>query len=282
MTEKIAESVEELRRALAWTDESTALGDPVGDWNAEDTTGVLTMGPVRVEWNRDPYGDGLEDWVSVEVTVDGAPFDADGCGDLEEAVKDAARTTAEWQQWCGADIRDEVVSWLEHRGEAFDIDGPMDAHESWEILWGCVTVRGFYDESDGAFQWSVSNSETGDYLDGDASNDGDAVIDAMTECTRDPMIEAWVESVAVLTAEDDWSVRSSADQMCVYQHSAIAYGTSRRAYYESVGYEEGRIELEYRVRGSEWCTFDEYPPEDEDDVRAGARKAYAWVRAVDD
>lgn len=282
MTEKIAESVEELRKALAWTDESTALGDPVGDWNADDTIGVLTMGPVRVEWNRDAYGDGLEDWVAVEVTVDGSPFDIDAYGDLDEAVKEAARTTAEWQQWCSEDIRDEVVSWLEHGGEAFDIDEPMDVHESWAILWGYVTVRGFYDEDDGTFQWSVSNSETGDYLDGDATDDADAVIDAMTECSKDLMVEAWTESVAVLTAEDDWSVRSSADQMTVWQHSAAAYGTSRRAYYERTGYEEGRIELEYRVRGSEWRAFDEYLPEDEDDVRADARKAYEWVRAIDD
>lgn len=274
----IAESVESLREALVWSDESAALGDPIVDWNEDDTIGTLTMGPVRVEWLRDPYGDGQEDWVAVDVSVDGRPFDNDACSDLEEAVKDAIRTTVEWQRWCGTDIRDEVVSWLEHRGEVFDILGPTDVHESWEILWGHVTVRGFYDEADGAFQWSVSNSETADYLDGDASDD---VIDAMVESSRDPMVEAWVETIAIETAEDAWSVRSSADQMIVYRHSSIAYGVSRRAYYEPVGYEAGRIELEYRVRGSEWRAFDEYLPEDEDDVRRMAGEAYAWVKAVD-
>lgn len=278
----IAESVEELRCALAWTNEATALGDPVGDWNGDDTVGVLTMGPVRVEWLRDVYGDGEDEWIAVEVTVAGEPYDADGYSHLDDAVREAARTTIEWQRWCSEDIRDEVVSWLEHRNEAFDVLGPQDVHESWGILWGYVTVRGFYDGDDGTFQWSVSNSQSADYLDGDASDDGDAVIDAMIKCTKDPMVEAWVESVAMLTAEDDWSVRSSADQMYVYQHSASAYGTSRRAYYESVGYEEGQIELEYRVRGSEWRPFDEYLPEDEDAVREMAVKAYEWVRAIDD
>lgn len=275
----IAESVESLREALVWSTESAALGDPVADWNEDDTVGTLTMGPVRVEWLRDPYGDGLEDWIAVNVTADGEPFDNDTCSDLEEAVKEAARTTIEWQRWCAEDIRDDVVAWLDERGEFYDVDTEEDG--SWTILWGYTYVQGEF-KDDSAFEWSVSNSQSVDYLDGDASNDADAVIDAMIECTKDPMIEVWVESVAVLTAEDDWSVRSSADQMYVYQHSAAAYGTSRRAYYESVGYEEGRIELEYRVRGSEWRAFDEYLPEDEADVRRMAREAYAWVRSIDD
>lgn len=280
--ETIADKVEELRKALVWGEESAALGDPIADWNEDDTIGTLTMGPVRVEWLRDPYGDGEDEWVAVEVAVDGVPFDADGYSHLDDAVKDAIRTTVEWQRWCSEDIRDEVVSWLEHRGEAYDILGPQDDEvgDSWTITWGDVMVRGYYDD-DGRFVWSVVNPESADYLDGDASNDADAVIDAMVECSRDPMVEAWVATVAVATAGDDWSVRSSDDQMIVYQHSAIAYGMSRRAYYESVGYEEGRIELEYRVRGSEWRAFDEYLPEDEDDVRADARKAYEWVKAVD-
>ena len=281
MNESIADVVEETRSALEWTDESAALGDPVADWNEDDTIGTLTMGPVHVEWLRDPYGDGLEDWVAVSVTVDGEPFDADGYSHLEDAVKDAIRTTVEWQRWCSEDIRDEVVSWLEHRGEAYDILGPQDDEDgSWMILWGATNVRGEF-VGDGAFQWSVCNSETADYFDGDASDDGDVVIDAMTECSRDPMVEAWVVAVATATAEDDWSVRSSDDQMIVYQHSAIAYGVSRRAYYERTGYEEGRIELEYRVRGSEWRPYDELLPEDEEDVRRMAGEAYAWVRSVD-
>lgn len=280
----IAESVEGLRRALEWTDEANALGGEVDcGWSDDDTVGTLTMGPVRVEWIRDAYGDGLKDWIAVEVTVDGMPFDADGYLYLEDAVKDAAHTTAEWQHFRDEDIRDEVVSWLEHRGEFYDILGPQDDEEgdSWTITWGDVMVRGYYDK-DGAFVWSVVNPESADYLDGDASDDADAVIDAMTECAKDPMVEAWVETVAVETAEDNWAVRSSEDQMTVYMHSSIAYGTSRRAYYESVDYEEGRIAMEYRVRGSEWRAFDERLPEDEEDVRRLAGEAYAWVKAVDE
>lgn len=280
MNEKIADAVEETRSALEWTNEANALGEIEYDYSADDTRGWLTMGPVRVEWIRDAYGDGLEDWVAVNVAADGEPFDTDGYSDLRDAVMDAAHMTLEWQHYCDGEIRDAVMGWLDARFEAFDVLGPQNVHDSWTITWGEVMVRGYY-AVDGAFLWSVSNGETADYLDGDASDDADAVIDAMTECAKDPMVEAWVESVAMETAEDDWSVRSSEDQMIVYQHSAIAYGMSRRAYYESVGYGEGRIELEYRVRGSEWRAFDEYLPEDEEDVRRMAGEAYAWVRSVD-
>lgn len=276
----IADAVEETRSALEWTNEANALGEVDCGWDDDDTHGWLTMGPVHVEWLRDPYGDGDDDWVAVNVAVDGEPFDTDGYSDLRDAVTDAAHMTLEWQHYRDKEIRAEVVSWLEHRGESFDILGPQNVHDSWTITWGEVMVQGYYTVA-GAFLWSVVNPESADYIDGDASDDADAVIDAMTECAKDPMVEVWVESVAVLTAEDDWSVRSSADQMCVYQHSAAAYGTSRRTYYESVGYEEGRIELEYRVRGSEWRPYDEFLPEDEEDVRRMAGEAYAWVRAVD-
>lgn len=282
MNKTIADKVEELWKALEWTNESTALGEVECEWYPDDTRGWVRMGPVSVDWQRDPYGDGLEDWVAVEMSVGGEPFDTGGYSDLYEAAIDAAHTTCEWQHYCDGEIRDEIVSWLEHRGEFFDILGPQDDEEgdSWTITWGDVMVRGYYDD-DGAFVWSVCNSESADFLDGDASDDADAVIDAMVECASDPMVEAWVETVAVETAEDDWAVRSSEDQMTVYMHSSIAYGTSRRAYYEPTGYEEGRIELEYRVRGSEWRPFDEYSPEDEDDVQRMAREAYAWVKAVD-
>ena len=278
--ETIADCVEELRSALEWSDEANALGAVECDWSADDTSGWLTMGPVRVEWLRDPYGDGQEGWIAVNVAVDGEPFDTDGCSHLDEGVKDAAHTTNEWQHHCDSEIRDGVVDWLDERGEAYNLDGSQDAHDSWTISWGDVQVRGYYDD-DGAFVWSVVNPESGDYLDGDASDDEDAVIDAMIECAKDPMVEAWVETVAVETAEDDWSVRTSEDQMTMYMHSSIAYGMSRRAYYEPTGYEEGRIELEYRVRGSEWRPFDEHLPEDEGAVRRMAGEAYAWVKAVD-
>lgn len=278
--ETIADVVEELRSQLEWTDEANALGDVECDWSADDNSGWLTMGPVRVEWLRDPYDDGQEGWIAVNVAAGGEPFDTDGCSHLDEAVKDAARTTVEWQHYRDGEIRDGVVNWLDERGEAYNLDGPQDVHDSWTITWGNVMVRGYYDD-DGAFVWSVVNPESGDYLDGDASDDADAVIDAMSEYAEDPMVEAWVETVAVETAEDDWSVRTSEDLMIVYMHSSIAYGLSRRAYYEPLGYEEGRIELEYRVRGSEWRSFDEYLPEDEGAVRRMAGEAYAWVKAVD-
>lgn len=279
MNEKIADKIEELRGALEWTNEANALGEVDCDWNEDDTRGWLRMGSVEVEWLRDPYGDGLEDWVA----VDGEPFDTDGYSDLRDAVTDAARMTLEWQHYRDEGIRDEVVSWLEHQGEFFDILGPQDGEEgdSWTITWGDVMVRGYYD-NDGAFVWSVVNPETGDYLDGDASDDADAVIDAMTECAKDLMVEAWVETVAEETAEDDWIVRSSEDQMTVWTRSSITFNLSRRAYYESVGYGEGRIELAYRIGSGEWTPYDEMQPDDGEDVRRMAREAYAWVRGIDD
>lgn len=282
MNEKIADKVEDLRKALDWTDEANALGEVECGYSADDTSGWLTVGPVRVEWTRDAYGDGLEDWIAVNMSVDGEPFDADGYPYLDDAVKNAAHTTAEWQCWCAEDIRDEIMSWLEHRGEFYDILGPQNDEEgdSWTITWGDVMVRGYYDEG-GAFVWSVCNPESADYLDGDTTDDADAVIDAMTECASDPMVEAWVESVAVLTAEDDWSVRSSDDQMTVWTRSSITFNLSRRAYYEPVGYEGGRIELEHRIGSGEWTPYDELLPEDEEDVRRMAGEAYAWVKAVD-
>lgn len=276
----IAESVEELCGALEWTDEAYALGGEVDcGWGDDDTSGWLRMGPVSVEWQRDPYGDGLEDWV----TVNGWPFDADGYSHLEDAVKDAARTTKEWQNHCDVEIRDAVVGWLDAHFEAYHLDGPQDDEEgdSWTITWGEVMVRGYYDDG-GLFVWSVCNPESGDFIDGDASDDADAVIDAMTECAKDPMVEAWVETIAVETAEDDWAVRSSEDQMTVWTRSSITYNLSRRAYYESVGYGEGRIELERRIGTGEWTPYDEMLPEDEEDVRRMAHEAYAWVRSIDD
>lgn len=282
MNETIADKVEDLCGALEWTNEANALGEVECGYSADDTRGWLRMGPVDVEWVRDAYGDGLEDWVAVNVAVDSEPFEAqDGYSHLEDAVKDAAHMTLEWQHWCDADIRDEVVSWLEHRGEFFDILGPQNVHDSWTITWGEVTVQGYY-AVDGAFLWSVVNPESGVYLDGDASDDADAVIDAMTECAKDPMVEAWVETVAVETAEDDWTVRSSEDQMTVWTRSSITFSLSRRAYYESTGYGEGRIELEHRIGTGEWTPYDEMLPEDEEDVRRMASEAYAWVRSIDD
>lgn len=280
-SEKIADKVEETRSALEWTDEANALGGEVEcDYSADDTSGWLTMGPVRVEWIRDAYGDGLEDWVAVDVAVDGEPFDTDGYSHLEDAVTDAAHMTLEWQHYCDGEIKYAVIAWLEENDESFDILGPQNAHDSWSITWGEVMVQGYY-AADGAFLWSVVNPESGDCLDGDANDDADAVIDAMIECAKDPMVEAWVETIAVETAEDDWAVRSSEDQMTVWTRSSITFNLSRRAYYESVGYGEGRIELEHRIGTGEWTPYDEMLPEDEEGVRRMASEAYAWVKAVD-
>lgn len=283
MTETIADKVEGLCEALEWTNEAYVLSGGAVDcgWSDDDTRGWLRMGPVHVEWLRDPYGDRLEDWVAVDVSVDGELFDADGYSHLDDAVKDAARTTMEWQHYCDAEIRDAVAGWLDDRFEAYRLDGPQDVHDSWTITWGEVVVRGYYDD-DGAFMWSVVNPESGDFLDGDASDDADAVIEAMIECAKDPMVEAWVDTVAVETAEDDWAVRSSDDQMTVWTRSSITYNLSRRAYYEPVGYGEGRIELEHRLGTGEWTPYDEMRPEDEEDVRRMACEAYAWVRSIDD
>lgn len=281
MNEKIADKVEDLREALEWTDAANALGEIECDYSADDTRGWLTMGPVRVEWIRDAYGDGLEGWVAVNVSVDGEPFDTDGYSDLRDAVADAAHTTLEWQHYCDGEIWDAVVRWLDARFEAFGVRGPQIMHDSWTITWGEVKVQGYYD-GDGAFVWSVCNPESGDFFDGDANDDADAVIDAMIECAKDPMVEAWIETIAVETAEDEWAVRSSEDQMTLWTRSSITYNLSRRAYYERVGYGEGRIELEHRIGTGEWTPYDEMLPEDEEDVRRMAREAYAWVRSIDD
>ena len=279
MEMKIAERVESLRDALEWTDEAYALGEVDCGWDDDDTRGWLRMEPVGVEWLRDPYGDGMDDWVAVSVTVGGAPFEAqDTYPLLDEAVRGAARTTAEWQHYRSGEIRDGVADWLDERGETYTLDGPQDVHDSWTILWGDVSVRGFYDE-DGEFVWSVSNSAAGDYLDGDASDDADAVIDAMIECAKDPMVEAFREEIEEAAADDDWAVRTSDDGLTVSM-SDPAYSQSRRAYYEAVGYGEGRIELEHNLGGERWHAYDERLPEDEADVHAMAREAYEWVRAV--
>nr|DAV45329.1 MAG TPA: hypothetical protein [Caudoviricetes sp.] len=277
-TMTIAEQVEELGRELDWADESVALGAPDYGWSDDDSHGRLVWGPVEVEWSRDMYGEGDDDWVAVRVSCDGVPQEIDGYSHLSDAVRDAAHKADDWQHYRDSEIRDEVVSWLEHRGEVFDILGPQDVHDSWSILWGDVMVRGYYDD-DGAFVWSVVNPESADYLDGDASDDAGAVIDAMNECAKDPMVEAFREEIEEVTADGDWAVRTSDDGLTASM-SDPTYAQSRRARYEAVGYGEGRIELEYRLGAGEWRAYDEHLPEDEADVHAMAREAYEWVKAV--
>lgn len=275
----IADVVEELRSQLEWTDEANALGDVECDWSADDNSGWLTMGPVRVEWLRDPYGDGQEGWIAVNVAVGGEPFDTDGCSHLDEAVKDAAHRTGEWQEYRADEIRDEIIEWLDSRCETYDLRGPEDEHDAWMIFWRDVSIQGYFTEDDKTFEWSVSNSETADYLDGDADSIGGDVIEAIETCAADPMMEAWIETIDDLTAEDDWSVRVTDDREAVWM-SEPTYTMTRRARYERLGFREGRIEMEYRLRTGEWRAYDEHLPEDEADVHAMAREAYEWVKAV--
>lgn len=276
VTDTIGDAVEDLRRALEWSDEANALGDVECDYDSDDQWGWLTMGPVRVEWTRDMHGDGASDWVAVQVSCNGIPMD--DYAHLDDAVKAAAHRTPEWQEYRADDLRDEIIAWLEQRGESFDVLGPQDVHDAWTITWREVMIRGYFTEDDGAFEWSVMNPENADYLDGGAEDD---VIEAIERVATDPMTEAWNETITDLTAEDDWSVRVSDDGMSVWM-SEPTYTMSRRAVYERMGFGEGQIEMEHRLRIGEWRPVDEHLPEDEEDVRRMAREAYEWVKAVSD
>lgn len=279
MEMEIAERVESLRDALEWTDEAYTLGNEVDcGWDDDDTHGWLRMGLVEVEWLRDPYGDGQEDWVAVNVSVDGRLFDADGYSHLADAVKDAAHTTAEWQHHCDGEIKDAVVEWLDDRYETYHLDGPQDEHDSWAVTWRDVSIQGYYDD-DGEFVWSVSNGETGDCLDGSASSTPADVLATIEQIAADPMEETWLETIDDCLAEDEWIVRVSDDRLTVWRHDP-SYAQSRRATYERVEFGEGRIELEYRLLSGTWRPFDERLPENEADVHAMAREAYEWVKAV--
>lgn len=279
--ETIGDAVEALAGELEWTDEASALGGVDCGYDDDDSHGWLRLGDglVRVIWERDPYGDGAEDWGAVTVQVGDDPYDADGYSHLSDAVRDAAHTTAVWQHYRSGEIRDGVVDWLDERNECYDIDGPQDAHDSWTITWRDLSVQGYYTEDDGTFEWSVSSGESGDYLDGDADDGADDVIEALGRLAADPMEAAFREEIEEATADDNWSVRVSDDGLTVSM-SDPTYAQSRRAYYESVGFGEGRIELEYRLGIGEWRPYDERLPEDEADVHAMAREAYEWVKAV--
>lgn len=282
MTTTIADAVEELREALEWTDESSALDDVECDYDDDDQWGWLTMGPIRVDWTRDMYGDGDTDWVAVQVSYDGSSMeDQDDYVHLDDAVKAAARRTPEWQEYRADELRDEIIAWLESKGEVHDMLGPQDVHDAWTIDWREVMIRGCFNEDDGDFEWSVMNLESADYLDGSADDDADDVIDSIERVATDPMTRAWNETIDELTAEDDWSVRVSDDGTTV-RMSEPTYTMSRRAVYERMGFDEARIEMEYRLRTGEWRPVDEHLPEDEDDVRRMTREAYAWVKAVCD
>lgn len=223
----IADCVEGLRAQLEWSDEANALGGVECDYDDDDMQGWLTMGSVEVTWARDPHGDGCDDWVAVQVSYDGHVMeDQDDYPELDDAVKAAASRTGAWQEYRAEELRDEIIAWLEQRGEAFDVLGPQgdEPGDAWTITWHETTIRGYFDD-DGAFVWSVCNPESVDYLDGDADSTDDDVIERVA---TDPMVEARVETIDELTAEDDWSARVS------------------------------------------------------DDVRAMAREAYAWVKAVSD
>lgn len=281
----IADVVEELCSQLAWSNEANALGDVECDYDDDDMQGWLTMGPVEVTWVRDPYGDGNTKWVAVSVTYDGAQMDdvEDYGPELDDAVRAAARRTDAWQEYRADEIRDEIIEWLDSRCEDYDVLGPQDDEpgDAWTITWREATIRGYFTKEDGALVWSMSNSETADYIDGDADSTDDDVIEAIERIATDPMVEAWIETINELTAEDDWSMRVSDDGLTVWMSEPTDMMT-RRATYEWVGFGEGRIEMEYLLRIGEWRAVDEYLPEDEDDVRRMAREAYEWVKAVSD
>lgn len=279
METTIAEGVKALGDELEWTDESVVFGAPDYGWADDDSHGRLVWGPVEVEWTRDPYYDSDEGWVVVNVAVDGFPQETDGCSHLSDAVRDAAHRTEEWQEYRADEIRDEIIEWLDSRCETYDLQGPEDEHDAWTIFWRDVSIQGYFTEDDGTFKWSVSNSETADYLDGDADSTEDDVIEAIETCAADPMMEAWIETIDDLTAEDDWSVRVTDDREAVWM-SEPTYTMTRRARYERLGFREGRIEMGYRLRTGEWRAYDEHLPEDEADVHAMAREAYEWVKAV--
>lgn len=283
MEKTIANAVEDLYAQLEWSDEANALGEIEYDCDDNDQWGWLTMGSVRVEWARDEYGGGDTDWVAVQVTYDGNPMeDQDDYLELDDAVKAAAHRTDDWLEYRANELRDEIIAWLEQRGEYFDVLGPQDDEpgDAWTITWREVMIRGYFD-GDGMFVWSVTNPESADYLDGCIDDDIDDVVEAIERCTADPMIEAWVETLDECTAEDDWSVRMSEDRTAVWM-SEPTYTMARRATYEPMGFGEGRIELAYRLRTGEWRVVDECLPEDEDDARRMAREAYTWVKAVSD
>lgn len=279
----IADVVEELRSQLEWCNEANALGDVECDYDDDDMRGRLTMGPVEVTWTRDPYGDGNMGWVAVSVTYDGVQMDdvEDYGPNLDDAVKAAAHRTLAWQEYRADEICDEIIEWLDSRCEAYDVLGPQDdkSGDAWTITWREATIRGYFTKEDGALVWSVSNSETADYIDGGADSTDDDVIEAIEQVATDPMVEAWTETIDELTAEDDWSMRVSDDGRAVWM-SEPTYTMTRRATYEWMGFGEGRIEMEYRLRIGEWRAVDEHLPEDEDDVRRMAREAYEWVKAV--
>lgn len=278
--ETIADVVEELRSQLYWSDEANALGDVECDYDDDDMRGWLTMGPIEVTWTRDMYGDGDMNWIAVQVSYDGVQMDdvEDYGPNLDDAVKAAAHRTLAWQEYRADEIRDGVVDWLDERGEAYNLEGPQDVHDSWTVTWRDVSIQGYYND-DGAFVWSVSNGETGDCLDGAADSDPDDVIEAIEQCATDPMVEAWIETITECVAEDDWTVHVSDDGLAVWAHDPTD-AVSRLATYGQVGFGEGRIGLLWRPLRAQWVPSDEHLPEDEDDVRRMAREAYEWVKAV--
>lgn len=140
--ETIGDAVEALARELEWTNEATALGDVDYGYEEDDSRGWLVLGDglVRVTWERDPYGDGMDDWVAVSVEVSDEPYDADVYSHLSDAVLDAAHTTAAWQQYCDTNIRDGVVEWRasDERLPEDEADVHAMAREAYEWVKGAA------------------------------------------------------------------------------------------------------------------------------------------------
>lgn len=176
-------------------------------------------------------------------------------------------------------VRDAILEALEDCGEPFEVLGPQDV-DAWTISWREVVVRGYH-KDDGTFQWSVSNSETGDFLDGDASDDADAVIDRIEQVIVDPVQDAWVETINECLTRDERTMIVSEDRLTVRAYNPTS-AVSRLATYGRVPLGRGRIGLLWRPGEAQWVPHDEYLPENEDAVREMAVKAYEWVRVIDD
>lgn len=165
---------------------------------------------------------------------------------------------------------------VERLGEVFETqDG-----DSWTIIWREVTAQGHYDE-DSNFAWSAVNQETGASIGGDAYDDPDDAAYEIERLAIDPMKDVWVDTINECLAEDDWSgMRVSDDGLTVQAYDPES-GVTRLATYGQIRFGVWRIGLLWAPGEAQWVPHAEMLPEDDDDIRADARKAYAWVKAVD-
>lgn len=173
-------------------------------------------------------------------------------------------------------IRDALLEALEDCGEPFEVLGPQDVDE-WTISWREVVVRGYHKEN-GEFAWSAANSRTRASTGGDASDDPDDVIERIIV---DPMQDAWVGTIDECLARNERTMLVSEDRLIVQAYNPTS-AVSRLATYGRVPLGRGRIGLLWRPGEAQWVPHDEYLPENEEDVREMAVRAYEWVRTIND